>query len=142
MKKEWVRVRRRICFYETDAMGIVHHSNYLRFFEEARMHWYLERQVEKYDVFDGERINFAVVEAQARYRSPAKYTEEIETTLQLRQERSIIRFTYEIKAVKDQRLIATGYTTHVPVTKEMRVCRISDELARLIQEEPWTEISP
>ena len=26
-------------YYETDQMGIVHHSNYIRFMEEARMYW-------------------------------------------------------------------------------------------------------
>ncbi len=27
---------RRINYYETDRMGVVHHSNYIRFLEEAR----------------------------------------------------------------------------------------------------------
>lgn len=33
------KYRRRINYYETDKMGIVHHSNYIRFLEEARMEW-------------------------------------------------------------------------------------------------------
>ena len=32
-------VQHRVAFYETDAMGIVHHSNYVRFFEHARVSW-------------------------------------------------------------------------------------------------------
>ncbi len=31
--------RRKINYYETDKMGVVHHSNYIRFLEEARMMW-------------------------------------------------------------------------------------------------------
>lgn len=30
---------RKINYYETDKMGVVHHSNYIRFLEEARCHW-------------------------------------------------------------------------------------------------------
>ena len=29
----------RVQYYETDQMGIVHHSNYIRWFEEARIDW-------------------------------------------------------------------------------------------------------
>ena len=30
---------RKINYYETDKMGVVHHSNYIRFLEEARCYW-------------------------------------------------------------------------------------------------------
>ena len=33
------RHRHRVPFYETDAMGLVHHSNYVRFLELARIRW-------------------------------------------------------------------------------------------------------
>ena len=138
--REPIRHRHRVCFYETDAMGVVHHSNYLRFFEEARMHWYLDRKISHHDIVDGERVNFAVVEAQARYKSPARYTDEIEVTVYIRQERSTIRFEYIVRDVSDARLIATGYSVHVPVNKHMKICRISADMAKLLKEEPWIEI--
>ena len=31
--------RRRANYYETDQMGIVHHSNHIRYFEEARLYY-------------------------------------------------------------------------------------------------------
>lgn len=33
---------RRVNYYETDQMAIVHHSNYIRWFEEARIIWLIE----------------------------------------------------------------------------------------------------
>ncbi len=30
---------RKINYYETDRMGVVHHSNYIRYLEEARTEW-------------------------------------------------------------------------------------------------------
>ena len=44
---------RRVFYYETDKMGIVHHSNYLRWFEEARV-----------DVIEQAGLPFETVEAQ------------------------------------------------------------------------------
>ena len=29
----------KVQYYETDQMGVVHHSNYIRWFEEARAEW-------------------------------------------------------------------------------------------------------
>ena len=37
MKKEIIPYTRKVAYYETDQMGIVHHSNYIRWFEEARI---------------------------------------------------------------------------------------------------------
>ena len=33
-----IKYSRSVNYYETDQMGIVHHSNYIRYFEEARLH--------------------------------------------------------------------------------------------------------
>ena len=30
---------RKMNYYETDRMGIIHHSNYIRFLEESRCYW-------------------------------------------------------------------------------------------------------
>ena len=32
-----VTVKHRVNFYDTDAMAVVHHANYIRWFEEARV---------------------------------------------------------------------------------------------------------
>ena len=39
MEFEYIR---EINYYETDKMGVVHHSNYIRFLEEARCRWMKE----------------------------------------------------------------------------------------------------
>ena len=36
---EEIIYERKINYYETDKMGVVHHSNYIRFLEEARCYW-------------------------------------------------------------------------------------------------------
>ena len=41
----------KVQYYETDRMGITHHSNYIRFMEEARTEW-MESMGMGYDAFE------------------------------------------------------------------------------------------
>ena len=51
----------RVQYYETDQMGIVHHSNYIRWFEEARIDWMRHcgisyREMEKQGIRIGDNV--------------------------------------------------------------------------------------
>ena len=67
-----ITMQHRVGFYETDAMGIVHHSNYLRFFENARVVW-LETHDKSYPEWIEMGLHFAVTHAQLDYRQSARY---------------------------------------------------------------------
>ena len=60
----------RVQFYETDEMGIVHHSNYLRFCEEARVGWAHSLGLIDYQK-KGSASMFAVYETKVRHLKPA-----------------------------------------------------------------------
>lgn len=64
----------KVQYYETDQMQIVHHSNYIRWFEEARTD-FLEQAGYGYDRFEREGIISPVLEIQAKYKSMARYGE-------------------------------------------------------------------
>ena len=69
-------------YYETDQMGVVHHSNYIRWFEEARTE-FLRQAGAGYDRMEREGILSPVVSVTCRYHSPARFGERvrIETAL-------------------------------------------------------------
>ena len=50
---------RKINYYETDRMGVVHHSNYIRFLEEARCDW-LESIDMPFDVLEANGVTIPV----------------------------------------------------------------------------------
>ena len=58
-------------YYETDQMGIVHHSNYIRYFECARNNMMAEfgYPIEKCEE-DG--VTIPIVSVECRYKHPAK----------------------------------------------------------------------
>jgi acyl-CoA thioester hydrolase len=114
----------RVRYAETDQMGIVYYANYLVWFEIGRVellraigHSYAEIETEHHCLIP-------VIEANCRYRAPARYDDEIliETWPALLRE-SVIKFAYRVLCkVPDggePKLLAEGESVHVVCDKQM-----------------------
>ena len=68
---------RKANYYETDMMGVVHHSNHIRYFEESRI--FFMRNI-GCDVMEMEQKGIIIpnVDAYAKYHSPIRFDDEIE----------------------------------------------------------------
>ena len=66
----------KVQYYETDMMGIVHHSKYIRWFEEARTD-FLEQAGYSYKRFEDEGIISPVLEVNAKYKSMVRYGDTV-----------------------------------------------------------------
>ncbi len=118
-------VRHRVHFYETDAMGIVHHSNYLRFFENARVVW-LETHDKSYPEWIEMGLHFAVTHAELDYRQSARFDDILEITTWLESVHGAsLAMAYTI--VCRSELLVTGRTEHAAINAEGRVRRIPKE---------------
>ncbi|TCS96748.1 acyl-CoA thioesterase [Hazenella coriacea] len=110
----------RVRYQETDQMGVVYHSNYLIWFEVGR-NGFIRQQGYSYQDFENKGLLLPVVEAQCKYRSPAKYDEEVLVRTKLSElSGSKMYFEYEVVRNNDQTLLATGLTKHLWVSKEMK----------------------
>lgn len=120
------RVSIRVRFAETDLMGIVHHANYLLYFEEARVE-YLRRRGAVYTEWVAKGIHLPVVDTRVHYRRAAQFHEvlEIETWLGL-VSRVAIRFDY--RAMRGTEVLAEGYTTLACVDDKRTARRIPAEV--------------
>src|SRR5258708_33493210 len=77
----------RVRYAETDQMGVVHHANYLVWFELARSEFCRTHGID-YRQMEAEGFVLPVVEARVRYVSPARYEDEVvvhSTVLEVRQ---------------------------------------------------------
>lgn len=111
-------------YAETDAMGIVHHRNYLTYFEEGRSH-YARLRGHPYSEFEKAGFFLMVSEANLRYSRAARYEQKITTRCWLGEMKSrTLIFNYEIVDALTQEILVTGYTKHVCITKEGQVTRI------------------
>jgi acyl-CoA thioester hydrolase len=120
-----ITTQHRVGFYETDAMGIVHHSNYLRFFENARVVW-LETHDKSYPEWIEMDLHFAVTHAELDYRQSARFDDILEVTTWLEWVRGAsLAMAYSIVCRSD--LLVTGRTEHASINGEGRVRRIPKE---------------
>ena len=73
--------KHKVNYYETDKMGITHHSNYIRFMEEARV-YFLEQIGWGYDKFEEKGIISPVVSVTCNYKHTSTFTDEIEVSVE------------------------------------------------------------
>ncbi len=123
----------RVAFADTDAMGVAWHGNYLRWFEMARTE--LMRPTElPYTTLVGRGIHLPVIEAQVRYRKPARYDDLLIVRIG-RVHASGVRLRIDYRIECGANLIVTGHTEHAFTDTEGRVIRpprdVKDVFARL-----------
>ena len=95
---------------ETDQMGVVHHSNYLRYFEVARLEWLSALGV-SYASMEKEGLIMPVIDVKVTYKTPALFDDSLTIYVFLSElPRVKIIFYYEIKNQKDE-IVCTGETT-------------------------------
>jgi acyl-CoA thioester hydrolase len=118
----------RVRFAETDAQGIAHHSNYLIWFELARV-LYLEKYTGGYPALREQGIESLVLESNVRYRKPAQFDDRLVIHARVGELRGArFRFDYEVK--RDGELLADGWTSHACVdATTFRPTRIPQALA-------------
>ncbi len=118
--ENWISYSRKVFFYETDAMGIVHHSNYVRYFEEARG-YFLEVKGFPYERLR-EEFNLEVIlsSLQVNYKRALPYGERFTIYLKPSIVNSyLFSFEYELYN-SNNKLSTTGTTTHGCIDRDSK----------------------
>ncbi len=119
---EWHETQVRVRYAETDKMGIVHHSNYLVWFEFARSEFCRTRGFSYKEMEEKDNALLVVAEVYCRYKSPAFYEDVLTLRTQLAEIRSrSIRFIYEVIRPEDNTLLAEGETLHLVTDQNKKV---------------------
>jgi len=103
---------RKINYYETDAMKIVHHSNYIRFMEESRI-ILLEKIGLPYSKMEEEGILIPVLGVNCQYKHPARFGETIIVDVKLKEYTGVkLIMQYTITNKENENILLTGETKH------------------------------
>jgi acyl-CoA thioester hydrolase len=114
----------RVPFFDADPMGVVHHANYLRYFENARIEWFRRRGL-TWAIFTGSDLSVAVVESQVFYRSPARFDDLLLLDVTLVElQRLSMKFSYAAHEQSEGRLIVEATTLHACVGSNMKLKKI------------------
>lgn len=84
----------KVNYYETDRMGIVHHSNYIRFMEEARLD-FLSQIGFGYDEMEKNGVISPVTAVSGRYKKTTTFPDEISVTVTVTElSRAVLKLGY------------------------------------------------
>jgi len=121
---------RKVHFYETDQMGIVHHSNYIRWLEECRID-FMEQIGYGYNRVSELGIDFAVLSVFTEYKQAVRFNDVVEICLVI-SELTSVRMSIKYKIMRNGVLCATGETRHCAIlTQKQKVVSLEKEIPEL-----------
>ena len=91
-------------------MGITHHSNYVRFMEEARVDW-MDQLGYGFDRMEAEGVVSPVVSVECVYKHPTTFKDMIDIVVEV-EAMSSLKITFRYTMRVDGNLVCTGRSTH------------------------------
>lgn len=131
----------KIQYYETDKMGVTHHSNYLRFMEEARVD-YLEQIGYGYLRMEREGLVSPVVSVSIDYKKPTVFGDELTIAVHVR-ETTAVKLTIEYTMTCSGETVCSASSVHCfvdPNGRPISLKRTKPELYALLSS--LAEIAP
>ncbi|HEU4533494.1 MAG TPA: thioesterase family protein [Polyangiaceae bacterium] len=122
-------------FCETDLMGIVHHANYLQYFEAGRVAWLKARGV-SYEAWVAAGLHLPVVEAKVHYRRASRFDDTLWVDTWVGAlGRASVRFEYRIeRAAAPGETVCEGSTLLACVDASLRTRRLPPEVEALLRD--------
>lgn len=124
---------RKVFYYETDKMSIMHHSNYIRLLEESRV-WFMEQAGMPFEEIESKGVLMPVLTAGCKYISPLVFDEPFEVYPK------IVKFTgvrleleYRIVSLKSGKLCAEGYSSHCFTDEQLKPVRVKNSHPEIYQ---------
>lgn len=121
-----VKICERVKFFDTDVMGVVHHSNYIRMFETGRVEFLRALGIDLNEMIN-DGILFPIIEVSAKFHAPARFDDEleIETTAEALT-RAKMKFSYAIRLRGEEKILVEGNSTNV-FTRDGKICRLPEK---------------
>lgn len=111
---------RKINYYETDKMGVVHHSNYIRYMEESRCAW-LESIEMPFEILEENDITIPVLGVKCDYKHHVTFGDTI-IIAPFVKEYNGVRMTvgYDVKDKKTGNIVIVAETKHCFTNRNLR----------------------
>jgi len=126
--------KHRVEYYETDKMGITHHSNYIRWMEEARTEYFKVNGMD-YKEIEAKGYYSPVLGAELQFLKTSTYEDVVAIDLHLvKYDKIKYAFDY-VMTKEDGTVIFRGHSEHCFMTREgkpVRVDRTMPEVAAIL----------
>lgn len=119
-----ITIRDKVRFVETDMMGVVHHANYLRWFEMGRVAYLRACGISLGELMAADII-FPITEVQVKYKNSCTFDDEFEVqTTMSAFNKAKMDFAYKVIRLRDGAVAVEGYTRNVFTDKEGHIVRL------------------
>ena len=128
-------MKRKVQYYETDMMGVVHHANYLHWMEEARID-FMDRMGFPYQRMEAEGVLSPVKSIQVNYLKPCTFGDEVDITVGVKEFNGVvITMMYDMRVIGEP--VFSGTSEHVFLDragKFVRMKRVMPEFCKAVEE--------
>ena len=117
----------RVQYYETDRMGIVHHSNYVRWMEEARLD-FLSRIGFPYDAMEARGVISPVRAVRCQYKKSCTFGDTVAIEVSVKDYNGVVlTVAYDMRNEAGD-LLCSAESEHVFLNREGRILRVARDL--------------
>lgn len=117
----------KVNYYETDKMGITHHSNYIRWMEEARI-YFIKNIGYPYDKLEEDGFFSPVIGIKCEYKESTTFNDEVEIEVRIKEFKGVrLIIEYIMKNTKTKNLVLTGISEHCFLGKDGKPIRLNKE---------------
>ncbi len=125
------KIQLRVYYADTDAIGIVYHANYLRFFEAGRTEYLRAAGVELRDLFSDHGVQFAVVNANIKYLKAARLDDELSVVSKVSHiGQASVHYMQEIFHTNSKDLLCSAEIKLAVIDQQMRPVAVPDVLKK------------
>lgn len=124
---------RKVHYHETDKMGITHHSNYIKWMEEARVD-YLERIGYGYARMERDGIISPVIGIECQYKHATTFDDQVRIRVEVEEFRGVrLVIRYHMTNAADGTTVLTGRSVHCFTTPEGKPIILKKQFPELDQ---------
>ncbi|MCE2806185.1 MAG: acyl-CoA thioesterase [Gemmataceae bacterium] len=106
----------RVRYFETDAMGVVHHAFYLTYFEEARVEA-LRRLGASYKTMEEEGFFLVITRVELNYKRPAYFEDQLSVRMRI-ERMTTVRIDHAYQIMRNGEVLVEGKTTLACVDRD------------------------
>ncbi|MCH5351743.1 MAG: acyl-CoA thioesterase [Clostridiales bacterium] len=127
---------RTVYYHETDKMGITHHSNYVKWLEEARIDL-LGKAGASYAELEKMGLSSPVVELSVRYKAPTSFGDTVKVEIKVKEYNGIkLAFDYTVINMTDGKVVTVASSSHCFLSggKIINLARTFPEVDKLMRD--------
>jgi len=118
---------RRVFFYETDQMGVVHHSNYVRWLEEARNEYFISIDL-PYSETEKMGVMSPITDINLKYKYPARFGDKFTVSMKITKYTGVRFYVKYVVSNGDGMVLAEGESIHAFVNKNLKPVSLAREI--------------